>query len=337
MENVPLSGWSCKWDLAAEVKFSGSGTVTYQSQNGESVRPTGTGGVLSPFRARLLLTLEVSAGGLSYRVVLGWARVTAAPKARDEIITVDGVDRVVASVVPLVWEGLERDIWRRGFYFPEHGRGSCWAELARITGFPVQKNTPDRDIPAQTVWEATQGGRLRAAQELGSLLGGRVVVTPDGALTVAPYKAGPVVATLTTGAEGTITELDDDISTEGVYTTVVGIYETENRQPIYSVAKITTGDLAVGGLYPESVRYHASDMVKNQASADKATQAVLEESIGSQSYQEAVQCVLNPLVELNDSVRVIGRDRDISGRIVSMSISDSALMTLIAEVPRVLA
>ncbi|UCR89242.1 hypothetical protein [Mycetocola spongiae] len=334
MRDVQLTQWTYKWSLGAEIKSSGSATVVYQSVEGESLRPVGTKGTLSPFRARLLLSFEVSVGAVVHRIPMGWARITSTPKAYDVMETVGGVSRVITSVVPIVWQGLEIDLRRRGFHFPEPAGRRCWDELLRISGFPVAKNVADKPIPAATVWDAVAGGRLAAVQKLGDLLGGRVVVTPAGELTVAPSAISEPVAALHTGPNGTITDLEDDIDTESVYTSVVGLYETEDRQPIISIAQHTVGDLAVGGLFPEYVKYHTSDMVKDQGSADKATQAVLEQTIGALTYKVSVQCIVNPLVEINDFVRVTGPDRAIVGRITDISLSDSPLMNLVLEVGR---
>src|SRR5690606_14357181 len=83
LEDVPFEDWSLSGDLGAQVSYSGAGTVVYSSVNGESLSPVGTKGVLSPFRARLELVMEISAGVWVERVSLGTFRVTAAGPARD--------------------------------------------------------------------------------------------------------------------------------------------------------------------------------------------------------------------------------------------------------------
>jgi len=83
LEDVPLEDWSLEGSLGTSVKYSGKGTVVYSSVHGESLAPQGTKGVLSPFRARLELVVEVSAGDFVERVSLGTFRVTAAGPARD--------------------------------------------------------------------------------------------------------------------------------------------------------------------------------------------------------------------------------------------------------------
>ncbi|MFZ4843958.1 hypothetical protein [Mycetocola saprophilus] len=340
LKNLPLTGWSIRANLGADVKLSGTATCVYTDDNGLPFAPSGSNGVLSPYRARLMLKMRISAGDFSEDVLIGWGRVVKTPGAKDywsdEIL---GERRVTSSVVPIEWSGLEYDIQRTGFTFPTPAGPAAWAELAKISGLPVTRNVPDVPIPANTVWEAKQGGRLEAVHKIAALLSGRAMVTPMGALMVAPNRLPDKPAlTLETGVNGTITAIDSDISIDGVYNEVAGLYEVgEDRTPIHSVARITTGPLAVGGLFGTATMYHDSDMVTSQESADKATQAVLDESIGSQTYRVQVQCITNPLIETNDFVEVRGKDRTVRGRVVEYELSDSALMSITLQVPMAIA
>lgn len=339
LEDVPVESWSFEADSSAEVKTGGKGVIVYSSVNGESMLPSGTKGTLSAFRARLLFTLEVSAGGFKERIVLGWGRVTANPPGRDEFADVNGVRRAVVSRVPVEWDGLDIDLRRRGFRFPEAppSLASCWAEVRRITGFPVVENAPDQAIPAGTVWEAVQGGRLDAVQQLAKILGGRMVVNPEGALTLIHDVRSGSDGVLVIGAQGTVTDLADEIDTENVYTAVVGNFETEDRTPITAEAFVSVGDLAIDGLYPEYTRYWSSPLIKTQAAADAAVKSLLNNSIGSQTYEVPIQCVINPLIELGDVLTVEGHTRPLRGRVVSYSLSDSELMNVVLEAERSLA
>ncbi|WP_030149409.1 hypothetical protein [Mycetocola saprophilus] len=332
MQDLDLTEWDYQWDLSADIKSGGSAVVVYQPPAGASFAPQGMRGALSPYRgARIQASLLVQVGALEERVVLGWGRIMQVPEAKDEYAMVGGVERCVSSRVKIVWDGLDTDIQSRGFRYPTEARGrSCWSELRAITGFPVIENVADANLPAGTVWEAKQGGRLEAVQAIGSALGGRIVVTPAGELSLAPNTLGPVVATLRTGALGTITDITSPISLDGVYTAVVGVYETEDRAPIYSVAEVPAGTFP--GL-PERTRYHASDLVKHQEAADKATKSVLMQSLGSLTYRVAVQCLVDPRIEINDHVRVEAPGRTVQGRVVAVKLGASELMNLALDVP----
>lgn len=337
LEDLPVTGWTFEGDLSGEIKHSGRGTVVYASESGESLVPEGTTGILSPFRARLLMMLEVSTdAGFSERINLGWMQVTKVPSAYDTFAEVNGVRRVVSSYVEIVFESLDVLVARRGFRFPEQPASltSCYDEIRRITGMPVTESVADKAIPSLPTYEASQGGRLKAVQELASALGGRAVVDPAGAFTIVPDAVGPVVGTLTVGPQGTVVDVGYEVDTDGVYNAVVGVFEDANRKPIYAVAVAPEGDLSPDGLYGEYTRYYSSDFVKTQVQADSAVKSVLAQSIGSQQYEVPVQCIINPLPELGDTVEVVGHDRPLVGRVIQYSLSDSPLMNVKIEVSR---
>lgn len=337
LEDLPVTGWTFEGDLSGEIKHSGRGTVVYASESGESLVPEGTTGILSPFRARLLMMLEVYTDeGFSERINLGWMQVTKVPSAFDTFAEVNGVKRVVSSVVEIVFESLDVLTARRGFRFPEQPVSlvSCYDEIRRITAMPVNESVPDMAIPALPTYEATQGGRLKAVQALAGALGGRAVVDPSGAYTIVPDAVGPVVGKLTIGAQGTVVDVGYEVDTDNVYNCVVGEFEDANRNPIYAVAEVEDGDLATDGLYEEYTRYYASDFVKTQAQADAAVLSVLAQSVGSQQYEVPIQCVINPLPELGDTVEVVGHVRPLVGRVVKYTMSDSALMNCTLQITR---
>lgn len=337
LEDLPVTGWTFEGDLSGEIKHSGRGTVVYSSEAGESLVPEGTAGILSPFRARLLMVLEVfTDDGFSERINLGWMQVTKVPSAFDTFASVNGVDRVVSSAVEIIFESLDVAVARRGFRFPEQpaSLASCYDEIRRITGFPVTESVVDKPIPSLPTYEASQGGRLKAVQELAGALGGRAVVDPSGAFTVVPDVAGPVVGELTVGPLGTVIDVGYEVDTDGVYNAVVGVFEDANRKPIYAVATVDAGDLAVDGLYGEYTRYYSSDFVKTQVQANAAVKSILAQVTSSQQYEVPLQCVINPLPELGDTVEVTGHVRPLKGRVVKYSLSDSPLMNLTLEVVR---
>ena len=329
-QNLDLLSWSLDGDLGAEVKHGGRGTVVYQSEAGESLVPEGAEGVLSPFRARLFLLLEVSAGSFSETVELGWFRVKSVPYARDHFADVLGVRTVVASVVDVTFESLDLDIKRRGFRSEEQPPSltSCWDEIRRITNMPVVESVPDAAIPAAFVYEATQGGRLKGLQALAGVLGGRAVIDTSGAVTVVPDALGAVVGSLVVGPDGTVMDVPYAVETEGVYNCVVGNFEDANRNPIYAVAEVTVGPLATDGDFGEYTRYYASDLVKTQAQANAAVAKIRDQAIAGQQFEVPIQCILNPLFELGDVLDVQGHTRPITGRVTKYALSDSELMTV---------
>ncbi|TFD27528.1 hypothetical protein [Cryobacterium cryoconiti] len=338
LQDVDLLSWSLDGDLGAEVKMGGSGTVAHQSVHGESLTPEGAEGILSPFRARLFLLMEVTVGGFSETVQLGWFKVTGAPYAQDHFATVNGERVVIASVVDLVFESLDVNLKRRGFRSEEQppSLASCWAEIRRITNMPVVESVPDKPIPAAIVYEATRGGRLKGVQALAGVLGGSGVINPAGAVVVVPDVAGDPVGSLLIGMNGTVTDVPYAVETETVYNCVVGNFETAERTPIYAVAQVTIGPLAVSGPYGENTLYVSSDLVKTQAQADAFVAARLAASVGSQQFEVPIQCIINPLFELGDPLKVVGHVRPLQGVLVKFAMSDSELMTVTLKASRVL-
>ena len=332
LEDLTLSSWTFEGDLSGDVKHSGSATVVHNSVAGESLVPEGTKGFLSPFRARLLLQMIVSAGEFSEAVVLGWVRVTRINSAYDQYADVNGVSVVTGSVVTLDFESLEIDIQRRGFHDEQQppAGATCWGEVRRITGMPVSESLPDKTVPGSLTYEAAQGGRLTGVQQNISHLGGIPVINSDGAVTAVPTVAGPVVGELALGARGTVIDVPYSIDTDSVYTTVVGVYEREDRTPIRAVASLDLAD----GLFPEYTRYRSSPLVTTQEEANRDVAAILQNSTASQQYEVDVQCIINPLIELGDVLRVAGWVRPISGRVLKYRLSDSPLMNVTIEASR---
>lgn len=335
-EGLRLESWTLRGDLDAQVACTGSGVIVYESVKGESLVPEGTKGVLSPFRATLELVMTVTAGRFEESVSLGLFDITSIPSAFDVYADVNDQRVVVASRVEVEFASLDRRVLRRGFRSPEHPPSltSCFDELRRITGFPVEQTVDDQPIPANIVWEPKQGGRLEAVQRLGDILGGIPVVNSSGAFTIIPDEVGDPVGELWLGSNGTVVDVGYSVDTDTVYNTVVGHFEDDNRTEIWAVAEVLTGDLAVDGLYGENTRYFSSEFVKTKAQAETAVQSVLALATGSQQYDVPVQCHINPLVELGDVLELKGWVRPLVGRLWAFAMSSTELMTVTLRVER---
>lgn len=336
LEGVRFESWQSDSDLGRRVCSSGSGAVVHTPVDGLSLVPVGTDGFLSPFRARVEPVMTIRAGGFSESVSLGLFRVSSVPYASDSVVSIHGRDVVVASRVGLKFDSLEADIDRWGFQFPDQSAAgvSAFGEIRRLTGMPVEESVPDVLLPSLKVWEAKQGGRLDAVLELGRVLGGSAVVNSRGAWVIIPDVVGEPVATLRLGASGTVLDVADEINTDTVYNEVVGSFEDAAGNPIYSVARVSTGPLRVDGPYGTNTRYYSSDLVKTKAQGDSAVQAVLDQSIGSQQYDVQIQCHINPLVEVGDVVALEGWKRPLVGQLRKVALSGGAYMNVTMRVSR---
>jgi hypothetical protein len=336
MQNLPITSWSLDGDLGATIKHGGRGTVVHPSVAGESLVPEGTEGILSPFRAKLLLLMEITAGGFSETITLGWFKITEVPSARDYFASVNGVQTVTSSVVELVFESLDVDLNRRGFRSEEQPPtlGSCYAEIRRISNMPVTETLPDLPLPTAFVYAATSGGRLKGIQAIAGLLGGTAVIDPSGALVVVPDVGGSPVGSIVVGPNGTVTDVPYAIDTDTVYNCVVGSYEDADRNPIYSYAEITQGPLATSGPYGELTFYDTSEMVKTQTQANARVADILAQSTRRQQFDVPVQCIIDPRFELGDVVTLVGHSRPLQGRLVKYAMSNSELMTVTLSAER---
>lgn len=337
LADLPVGSWELQWNSEAKIKSAGSLTVEYTSDVAESLSPGEFTDVLAPFGQELNLLMEVSAGEFKETVQLGHYRLTAVPNARDDYAQLMNRTITVGSRVTLTLEDRLIGVERAGFQSEQSppSMASCWTEIQRLTGMQVLRSVPDKAIPNSVVYLAEQGGRLKAVQELAGVLGGSAYVTPDGAISVLPDAAGGIVGKLTLGDSGTILDVAHSMESEGVYNEVVGNFEDANRNPLYAVASITSGPLAVDGPYGRYTRYYSSPFVKTPAAAQSAVDAILSQVSSTQTYRVPVQCLVNPLIEDGDVVSVqrpIGEP--LVGRVVNHKFGASNLMSLELDVQR---
>ncbi|WP_147424063.1 hypothetical protein [Microbacterium sp. AG1240] len=325
LQDQRFTGWSLSGDMNSAVKYSGSGTLVIPSVAGESAVPNGTSGTLSPFGAVLTISVVVSAGRFSERVLLGWFKVTAVTDAADSVADVNGISTVIASSVTVEFRSLDERIKRAGFRSPEQpsSETTCWAELRRIGILPVKESLPDVVVPSGLTWTAEKGKRLEAAETLAAALGGVLIPTSDARITVAP-NVGDVVMTLELGEYGTVLDVGHSVESDDVPNEVIGVYEAADGTPIYARA-VATGALGEDDVH---TAYHSSPEVTDQASADLAVERELARAIRAQYVDRRVVCVMNPLVEIGDFVEVVGWDRPLSGQVRQTDISDEATMTV---------
>jgi hypothetical protein len=337
-ENLPVDTWELKWNSDDDIKASGQLTVAYSSDIAESLTPKEFTDLLAPFGQQVNVRLRITANEdqFSETLQMGWFRIESIPEAVDQNFSLLGRTLTVGSRVTVNLQDRMLTVKRAGFHSEQNPKTkSCWGELSRITGEQLLRSVPDTAVPASLVYEATEGGVLKAAQSLANALGGVPYFTPDGSLSVLPDENGPVVAVLEVGERGTVVDAGLSMDSDGVFNCVVGNFEDDDHNPIYAVAKITDGPLSVDGEYGEYVMYYSSEFVKTQAQANSATQAVLTQNIASQSYRVPVQCILDPRIEDGDVVTVQRTDgSSVTGRVMSHALSSGSLMDLEVQVSR---
>lgn len=328
IEDLPIDTWTFTGDIDGAIKTGGSVTVAYTDDFATSVTPHQLTDALAPFGQELHAYMVVDVGESVERIPLGKYRIDDIPSAseaqqrfRNGVITVGSkvqltlLDRFVV---------LSRAKFRS---LQKPATTSAWAEIARLTKMPVNRNVPDAAIPASLVYDRD---RLEAVQLLAGVLGGRAWMTDRGTVSILPHEPGAVVATLKVGEEGTVVETQYSMHSEGVYNVVVGDFETPAGVPIHVEAEITSGPLAVTGPYGEYVLEYPGDksLIESPAQAQAAVDQQLARSSVTESYVLPVQCVPNPLLEIGDVVEVKQLARRIIGRILTLTLGDSGPMSL---------
>lgn len=350
--DVMVESWSLPGDLGRDPKTTGTLRIVHSSVRGESWVPQGARGVLSPFKATLLITEVIGAGAFERRVQLGMFDVVAVPFAQDVVAqvgarwvetfeTVDdevlymrgalvgGKSVVVASVLDVEVESLDGRVLGAAFRSPRTASSSAWDEWRTVGILPVAESVPDVDLLPAT-WPAQDGSRLDAVQHSARALGGIPAVDSSGQWVLIG-DATPTV-TLTLGDHGTVVDLTSGLTLDGFFNVVIGDYglDEESGQPIRS-EWVAPGDLSPEVMGREIVTFHTSDQVRTQPDADAAV-AEIGRLATSREVDVRVTCVYNPLLELGDHVNVEGAD--VVGIAQKLDVSDEPTMNVTVRVRR---
>lgn len=362
-QGVSPVDWSLSGNLASNVKSTGRVRFVHESLRGESWVPDGTRGILSPFRATLLLTYVVKVGGFEERVQLGLFDVVDVPFAEDAVShtnarwvaeevagpdtllpspflppAVDlflggmvyksgtvqgGVQRVVTSTVEVEIASLENRVLEDSLVSPATVSGSA-VDVWRQYGLLPVETSQDVTL-AKTTIPADEGSRLKLVQSCAEAMGGVPVVNSRGNWALAGEDQQTLVLQAW-GDQSTVTEITHQVSTVGFSNVVRGVFEAVDGRPIYSTW-VAPGDLSPEALGRRWVSYVKSDTVRNQFEADEFTAAVGRERTG-QDVDVPVVCLTNPLLEVGDAVRVEGWVRPLEGYAQRVDMGSGATMTL---------
>lgn len=305
---IPASPSLPSSDLGANLNGGGRFRFVYESERGESWVPIGAQGVLSPFRATLLVSVIVEAGAFSERVQYGMFDVVSVPFAEDTHTDYGGSRPVVTSTVEVEVASLDVRVQNASLRSPETVSGDALGAWRKFGILPV--NVTGSGSLAVSTYPAEQGSRLKLVQAAAQALGGTAIVNSRGEWALVDDSAELLVLQAW-GEMSTVVDVSSELTTDGFYNVVVGDYEAEDGTPIRAVWE-APGDLSPGSLGREWVRYHSSDKVRTQASADQAVASVGALAI-QQEVDVPVSCIFNPLLEIGDRVRVEGLDAPVEG------------------------
>ena len=330
--------WELKWVKSADVPGSGSVLVQVQMPDGSSLTPREFTSRLAPFGQEVAPLLTVRAGAFAETVMAGRYRIVDVPSARDENMVHAARVITVGSYVELRLADQLEAVREWGFAAPEQPvhTSDAWQEMARLTGMRIVRSAPTVSVPASIVYDMSDGGRLKAVQALADALGGTLYVTADGALTVLADGEGESVRTFPYRGS-TVLDFEIGMSSEGVYNEVVGNFEAEDRSPIVAPpARVTDGPLRVDGPFGRRTRYYASPFVKTREQADSALAKILARSSTAKAYRTSFPAILDPRVEVGDTVTVEQDTHTYAAVVVEVAWKADSTMTLTVDIVRTL-
>lgn len=321
--DLGFSDWELRWNREANLKSAGSVTLLEVDDYGRSVVPVLPSDDLSAFGQELNILMEVSAESFSETVQLGHFPIAEVPETEDGYADFGDRQIVAASKVVTELEDRLAAVERRGFQAEENPVStSAWAELARISGMQVIRSRPDVTLPSDFVYQAIQGGRLKAVRAIATLLGGVEYTTPDGALSVLSSTPGSPVGTLHLGEDSVILADSGAIKARDVYNVIVGDFETDERIPIHVVARAT------GAYSPDAIKERTKYVTSTSVRTTDAAQAFVDAELAAASrpaQRLTVETIINPLIEFGD-VWYLERDNGstVSAQVVSIVMSSQS-------------
>ncbi|GAB3293065.1 hypothetical protein [Pseudoclavibacter terrae] len=327
LADVPVASWSLSSEEGRDVPTVGTLDAVYVDEQGNSVTPRSFTDYLAPFGQEVLARLVI---GDDEVLPLGRLRIIETPDSSDSNVLHGSRVITAASRVRLEVADLLDKVRHAGFTGPTSPRHqSCWAELAHLTGMRLARSVDDKTMP-RIEYEISTDGRLKACQEIAAHLGGTLYVRSDGALTVLPKATGPVVRRIPVGGLR-LSEMRRALSTDGIFNEVVGIFEDADRNPLWvPPERITSGPLSVDGPLGRRTRYLESRMVKDLDEARRTVRAALKESSTLASVEIDVELVLDPRLEIGDTVQLERDDETLTGRITKAAHSPSKTSLTVA-------
>lgn len=336
LSDVPTdASWQLTWRKSADVPGSGQLMVQYASEQGESVTPREFTDRLAPFGQEVAPKIVIGAGDLQETVQVGRWGIDDVPSARDDQFRpVDQVVTVGSFVELTLLDPLEA-VAASGFTRVERPQStSAWAELQRLTGMKVLRSLPDATVPASLTYSLEQGGRLKAVQALAAAIGGTPYVQSDGTLTVLRDSSTTPVRRFEVGGSGTLLDFKYSMSKSGVYNEIVGIFETEDRQPIVvPPAQTIDGPLSIYGPFGKRTRYYSSPFVKTADAATSALQKILQQS-QTATFRVPVEAVIDPRIEIGDCVELEQATEVFTGTVAEVVFRANKTMQMQVDVSR---
>lgn len=324
-------------DASALVEMSGRLSVVWASADGGDVEPFEPADPFSPFGYRVVLFVAVYAGVNRARQQIGDFTITEVPSVDGEPFVWGETPIFAGQRLDLVVKDRMVEVQRDRFakFQQPASLSSTYAEIARLTGFPITKTVADVPVTKSVVYEES---RVDAVQQLAALLGGVAFMDWDGSLSIRPADPGSPVAELVLGDEGTIVQVGSSLSAEGVYNGVVIRGEADGQQAILAERWVTDGPLAAtpeGGVRTPFHRvpyFYSSPFITTSAQANAYAPVLLARVSAPRAATLEVTCVTNPLLQAGDVVTVRDRRFVWTVRLTRVPLELSGVMTVTGDV-----
>lgn len=344
LQNLPITTPQFTDTASSLIQSSGSFTVTYQGDFANTVAPRQVGDALSPFGSIVEISAMVTCGpGVQERVRLGRYEIADTPSIVTQPWLFNTALLTKGDVIQVTLQDLFAGTQRDEFDVPGSpaSLASGYAEIQRLTGFPLTRTVPDGTIPASVAY---QQDRLQAVYDIANqALDAVPYITPDGTVSMRPNVWPAVVDTLKGGDGGSLVSVDRAMSNGSVYNKVVVRSYTGGGGAVLASAEITDGRLRTQNAdgsrspYGRAPYFYSSQYVTNTAQGQAYANTWLPRVSKLRSVQVVLTELFNPLRELGDVLNVqritSGQVAEqFTGRIVSIQRDDTPTQTTTVQV-----
>ena len=333
LTGLRLNACQLDGDADRQVLTQGAATVVYSDELGRSIAPEDFSSWFNPYTTYLSLSLVIAAGGgFLEKVLRGVVKVVAVGDQREHFVSVNDTLLTVGSSIRVRLADAFHVTQAETFPSPSAPPEltSTWAEIQRVTGLGVLRNVADAAIPRTVAYQAS---RLDAVFNLGTLLGGRPVVSRDGLVVILPDEWGDPVGRLQIGADGLVQAVSPaEWSDAGIFNEVVVRSHDDAQQTVLAVARVLSGPLRYGGPFGRRPFIYSSELITTEADAQAFADAELPRVSALPAQDYAIQCAPDPRLEVGDVIEFQDtRGAELTGRIVSQTLPGPGLMSLTVQ------
>lgn len=328
LKDYPLESCDLTSNGNAKVRTQGTASLVYSDELGRSVVPEDLTSWLTPYATYLSISMLISLGAFSEKVLQGSMKVTAVSDPVETKVRNGARLITVGSRVGLTFADGFAVTQRERFIAPASPSSldSVWDEIGRLTGLPLLRNVADAAITRQVTY---QDDRLDAVFDLASILDGTPYMTNDGQVAIQPAVWGDEQEPLTVGSEGTITEVrPDQLTSEGIYNQVVVRSHDTDQTKVLATAELTDGPLRYGGPFGKIPYFASSQFVTDEAAAQTYADSLLPKVSSLPAAGYLVRCVPDPRREVGDVIPFDLNGEVLVGQVAERVLSSSGAMTL---------